>query len=268
VFKIYEIVNPIDDATAPGTYPGSAVFFVEPVQPTTHDLDVQWYLDGSPIAGATGTSLDASTLGLSPGTYTLSVSVVDNTELVRDEDMREDYMTDSTEWTLEVECFPDSHPDYDEWVYVGRPDCWCYPRQCHGDADGQYEGKDKYWVSTNDLDILLAAWNKPLEQLSGNEICADFDHAAQGKQNYRVSTNDLDILVANWQIPDGPDPDCFEGYSEGLKGGTISPVEHYSLDEIIEWLEEIWLDPEIHKVIDQDRWIKFIESLMEVYKSE
>jgi hypothetical protein len=70
------------------------------------------------------------------------------------------------------------------------------------------------------LDILIAAWNKPLAEIEGKTIliestgeeveliCADFDHKAQGKQEYRVSTNDLDILIANWQIPNGPNPDC------------------------------------------------------------
>lgn len=99
----------------------------------------------------------------------------------------------------------------DQWVIVGKPDCWCAdinPRQCHGDADGMSSGDEKYWVSTNDLNILVEAWNKPLEALTGNQICADFDHQPQGQNRYRVSTNDLDILIANWQIPDGPAPDC------------------------------------------------------------
>ncbi|MHC4121857.1 MAG: hypothetical protein ACYSWO_30695 [Planctomycetota bacterium] len=39
-------------------------------------------------------------------------------------------------------------------------------------------------------------------------ICADFDHTAQGKQKFRVSTNDLDILIANWQAADAPAADC------------------------------------------------------------
>jgi hypothetical protein len=105
----------------------------------------------------------------------------------------------------------------DEWLAVGRPDCWCSffnPRQCHGDADDKSQGKQKYWVSTDDLDILIAAWNKPFTEIDGKTvggvplICADFDHLPQGKQKYRVSTNDLDILVANWQVADGPAPDC------------------------------------------------------------
>ncbi|MBC8470343.1 MAG: hypothetical protein H8D56_12810 [Planctomycetes bacterium] len=102
-------------------------------------------------------------------------------------------------------------PNKDEWFAVGSPECWIAsinPRQCHGDADGASQGKDKYWVSTNDLDILISAWNKPLESLTGNQICADFDHLSQGTNKYRVSTNDLDILIANWQLPDVPAPDC------------------------------------------------------------
>ena len=109
-------------------------------------------------------------------------------------------------------CFPATHPDYFEWLSVGKPDCWCDPRQCHGDADNGSQGKQNFWVSTNDLDILVAAWNKPFADLTGNQICADFDHGSQGKQNFRVSTNDLDILVAGWNLPNKPDPNCFDGY--------------------------------------------------------
>ena len=99
----------------------------------------------------------------------------------------------------------------DEWIAVGKPDCWCAsinPRQCHGDADGASQDENIYWVSTNDLNILIEAWNKPLESLFGNQICADFDQLPQGEQKYRVSTNDLDILIANWQIADAPASDC------------------------------------------------------------
>lgn len=107
-------------------------------------------------------------------------------------------------------CFPSGHPDYAEWLNVGCPQCWCYPRQCHGDADGAPEGKNNYWVAGNDLAILRDAWLKPLAQLSGNEICADFDHATEGKNLYRVAGNDLQILRDNWLIGNGPAPDCFD----------------------------------------------------------
>ncbi len=108
-------------------------------------------------------------------------------------------------------------PQPDQWAEVGRPECWIArinPRQCHGDADGMSQGKQSFWVSTKDLDILIAAWNKTFPEISGKTvdavplICADFDHLSQGKNKFRVSTNDLDILIANWQLSDKPAADC------------------------------------------------------------
>jgi hypothetical protein len=123
-------------------------------------------------------------------------------------------------------CFPCDHPDYFEWLLVGKPDCWCDPRQCHGDADGLPYAKPNYWVSIPDLEVLKAAWNKDLATILGNKvidfnpacsnscsvplICADFDHKPYAKPNYRVSIPDLTILKANWNIPNGPDPNCFD----------------------------------------------------------
>ena len=104
-----------------------------------------------------------------------------------------------------------------QWEAVGKPDCWVAsinPRQCHGDADGTSQGKNKFWVSTNDLDVLIAAWNKSFAAIDGLDsggtplICGDFDNQSQGKNKFRVSTNDLDILIANWQAANLPDPDC------------------------------------------------------------
>ena len=112
--------------------------------------------------------------------------------------------------TGSCECYA-GQPDYDQWEAVGKPDCWCYPRQCLGDADGLSQGKLNWWVSTDDLTILKAGWNKPPEELVGNEACADFDHLAQGKLNWRVSTDDLTILKASWNIDGGPSPTCVPG---------------------------------------------------------
>jgi hypothetical protein len=103
---------------------------------------------------------------------------------------------------------------YDDWEKVGKPTCWCYPRHCHGDTDCKAQGKNKYWVSTNDLDVLLGAWHKTFEEIEGQEvngvplICADFNHMPQGKQKFRVSINDLDILIANWNQANAPAADC------------------------------------------------------------
>jgi hypothetical protein len=110
-----------------------------------------------------------------------------------------------------------------EWAAVGEPGCWCAanhiaanPRQCLGDAVGDTQGRNNYWTSTNDLSVLIAAWNKPYPDIAGQVepttgtplICADFDHLPQGRQNYRVSANDLAILIANWNQNNLPGPNC------------------------------------------------------------
>jgi len=138
----------------------------------------------------------------------------------------------------DVECFPSGHEDYDEWLAVGKPLCWCCPRQCHGDTDNQREGSTKtgyYYVHFKDLNVLVGAWNI-MEPNYGDpypggpgiawpdpNICADFDHKAENSAKtgyYRVHFNDLNILLSSWNIlepavppiPSGPgiEPNCLD----------------------------------------------------------
>jgi hypothetical protein len=118
-----------------------------------------------------------------------------------------------------VYCFPSDHPDYAEWVLMGRPTSWCYPRQCHGDADGMHEadGEDQVAVGQNDLDILNEGWKKKYEDdpyYFHFWIAADFDHAEEGdpKTGYhRVHSSDLNVLITYWKQPDANVPeDCLE----------------------------------------------------------
>jgi hypothetical protein len=129
----------------------------------------------------------------------------------------------------EPPCLPSDHPDYDEWVNVGKPQCWCYPRQCRGDADGLKEGSAFFgymYVGGDDLDILIDAW-KILDPPKGpgctlDQHCADFSHSKEGSAFFgymRVGGDDLDLLIANWKVleePKGPGtpPDC---------GGSLEP---------------------------------------------
>ncbi len=115
------------------------------------------------------------------------------------------------------ECYT-GMPDYDQWVAAGKPECWCYPRQCHGDADGLQEGGGKVplvWVGVNDLAILGTSWKKNPGDVGYNG-CADFDHLPEGGDGQvRVWTNDLSILGTYWKdASDGgptPLPDCLPG---------------------------------------------------------
>ncbi len=114
------------------------------------------------------------------------------------------------------ELLPSTHADYAEWVAVGKPACWAYPRQCHGDADGRKETSDSgsYYVGVQDLNLLVAAWEVkeapfgPGIASVANGICADFAHDQDGSATtgyYRVGITDLNILVANWLVKEAPD---------------------------------------------------------------
>jgi parallel beta-helix repeat protein len=43
----------------------------------------------------------------------------------------------------------------------------------------------------------------------------------------------------------------------------IEQVEPLKIEQLIKWLEELWLDEETQKLIDEDVWLKFMESLKE-----
>ena len=115
VLSLYNHVRPIDEATPPGTYYGhDTVLEVTPLQPLDHDLDCQWFLDGSPIAGATGREMQVGSLGLDPGIYRIWVEVIDGTRLVRDEVLRAWRMHDVRGWDVVVPepalVIDDDHP--------------------------------------------------------------------------------------------------------------------------------------------------------------
>ncbi|MEW6250348.1 MAG: M64 family metallopeptidase [Planctomycetota bacterium] len=107
VIEIYKIVDPIDDSTPTGqTLTGQEVVFVTPLEPIGHALDIQWTLDGQPLAGATQATLDLRALRLLPGDYVLGVTVVDNTWFVRDEPARAQWLTERRTWNVHVVIYP------------------------------------------------------------------------------------------------------------------------------------------------------------------
>lgn len=87
----------------------------------------------------------------------------------------------------------ETHPDYAAWQGVGKPDCWCYPRQCRGNTNGCWEGP--FPVKLDDVIFFRECFNKTDEEMPPGCICADFDHQKEGP--FRVSLGDLYILRAN-----------------------------------------------------------------------
>jgi hypothetical protein len=112
VIEIYRIVNPIDSSSpAASNIAGHTTLSVCPVQPINHALDIQWYVDGLPVNGATTDSFNTTNLG-SPGVYAITARVIDNTPLVRNESARATLMTAERQWTVTIEnCLADVNND-------------------------------------------------------------------------------------------------------------------------------------------------------------
>ncbi len=101
IIEMYKTIRPIDDSTPTSqTLIGNETVFVDPIDPVGNPLAIQWSLDGSPIDGATGTTLDLASLSLAACSYELSVKVTDNTSWVRNESARTQWMQQSLSWSI------------------------------------------------------------------------------------------------------------------------------------------------------------------------
>ena len=91
----------------------------------------------------------------------------------------------------ESKCMKETHPDYDAWVSVSEPNCWCYPRQCRADVDATQE-YGAYWVLLLDLEVFKTYFDQT--GVAGEPgICADCNHDLEYGA-YRVLLNDLDCI--------------------------------------------------------------------------
>ena len=106
-----------------------------------------------------------------------------------------------------VDCFPYHYSTCQDWAAMGKPSCWCNKYQCDGDTDGKdSSGLTKFRVFTGDLALLVANWQKRINDKTLNP-CADIDHRdSGGLTKFRVFTGDLYISVTNWQKKDGQLP--------------------------------------------------------------
>lgn len=94
----------LQDATPTGEPIGAdRVVWVETMYPVSHQLEVTWTLDGTPLPTGGSRAVDLSSLDLSPGVHTLTATVVDPTEFVRDPAIRgSTALTQSRTWTVDT----------------------------------------------------------------------------------------------------------------------------------------------------------------------
>ena len=111
--------------------------------------------------------------------------------------------------SMSYDCFPSWYSTCDDWIQMGKPDCWCTPPhgsgyQCDGDADGKTETFCAYRIHSNDLYLIVDNWKKKIGGRRGSELdpCADIDHKAETFFKYRVYSNDLATVVTNWRKRD------------------------------------------------------------------
>lgn len=101
VIEIYKLVDAIDATTPARTQIfANDTLTLTLVQPIGHVQDVTWALDGTPLAGQTSTTLDLHDVTLTPGTHTVTATVVDNTPFVRDVVARETWLRSTRSWTV------------------------------------------------------------------------------------------------------------------------------------------------------------------------
>jgi len=121
-----------------------------------------------------------------------------------------------TDPTQPCECFNDNLGHYADWAAFGKPDCWCYERNCRGDADGKKQGSPLAgyaYIFTNDLTSLAMCYSikePPKGPGVGSIpgcICNDFarDQPGSPLAGYaRVFTNDLAILASWYSVKEPP----------------------------------------------------------------
>ncbi|MBL4808844.1 MAG: hypothetical protein JKY43_02145 [Phycisphaerales bacterium] len=112
--EIYREVSPIDDGTADGTELGrDDSAWIVPMRPLNHDLTVLWYLDGVLRADLIGDeTVDIASLGLDDQEHELRVVVVDGINWVRNEAMRDQFMTKERVYTIpSIVCSADINGD-------------------------------------------------------------------------------------------------------------------------------------------------------------
>jgi len=163
-----------------------------------------------------------------------------------------------------------------------------------GETDIDDEGRVKY----GRVDIGADEYYRSRADFDGNDIVNFIDYAIFANawqsndpsfsldSDNDVDYNDLALFCEDWLWQAGWTKTFICGAGQGmiqtmasgfgvaetaypsvLAEQQIEKVEPLKIEQMIKWLEELWLDEETRKVIDEDIWLKFIESLKEDLQS-
>jgi len=122
VLSLYRKVRPVDDFLPAGTTLSvtstqAVLFSLTPLQPATHNLDVQWFTNGMPVIGAVGFTLTLLPQWLDNGTHTVRADVKDNTPLARIDPTNR--LTQSVSWLVNVNALPELRLGAPSWLSQG-----------------------------------------------------------------------------------------------------------------------------------------------------
>jgi hypothetical protein len=194
----YEFVSPIESYSPPAatvTFENadSALLSIVVPEPSYHSLDIQWYVDGEPVSGASADSFWAKGADMGIGSHEVMAKSADNTALVRTDPAG--LLTATHTWAVEV------------------TGACCVNRR--GNANGDAEDK----LSVADVTFLLSyLFGVP----TGPAPACTEEANANGDALEKVNVTDVTFLLAYmFGLPSGPQPPlCPEGSSPtgSLKG--------------------------------------------------
>jgi hypothetical protein len=108
IATIYSVVSPIvSSIPAQGALDAvqDTMLSVAVMEPTNHDLQVEWVVDGVPVGGPSGTDFVLSASAFGDGLHVVMARVSDTTSMVLDPTLLP-LLTDSTSWTVSLTYAP------------------------------------------------------------------------------------------------------------------------------------------------------------------
>jgi hypothetical protein len=190
--------------------------------------------------------------------------------------------------TVDSACIDAGYPEGD---YTGQTDIDGEPRVFDGDANGTPTvdmGADEYYWSPADINsdgfvnffdyaFFASAWQSDPNDPNYNDVYDLVD-------NNCIDSNDLARFCEDWLwqtawakafpfsygrgMGKSMGMDMGEGFFPSIQAKQARPeLTAADIEEIIKWLAELWLtDDDVRKMISEDEWLKFTESLIQAAK--